>query len=402
MLNSLPIAPSMPASTPAASGTAAPTPADGAAKGEFSKALDEAKAPAQEPSAQSRVRGGGAAGGPDKAPRTLPGKPTFSSLPEAAEGTATDTDGRHAQVAEDKTTDTPLTELLAQWQSQAALQQPGPSAQAAGSAHGARGAAATDGKDGPQTDPLHTGGAASLRLVGSRDPRGASADSGQDPRGSTAQLQQLLASATEDRAAMAEQAALGSDATQPGVAVAPSRVPAADGGFNLGALPAAVAQATAPGSTAAAPAEARLPARPGSADFAPQLGSQLSTFVRDGIEHARLHLNPAEMGPVSVRIQLDGQTAMVHLSADNAQTRQALQESMPQLASQLREAGLTLTGGGVFEQAPRDAQAAADGQRDSRAARGANGSEAGGDEREAAAQQHPRWGQSRGVVDLVA
>lgn len=401
MLNSLPIAPSMPASPPATSGSAAPNPPDGAAKGTFSKALDEAKAPAQEPSAQARVRGGGAAGGPDKAPRTLPGKPTFSSLPEAAERSPNDTDGRDTQVADDNPTVTPLAELLVQLQSQSTLQQQGQSAQAAGSTHGARGAAATDAKDGLQTDALQTGGATSLHLGGSRDPRGTGADSGQTPRGSTARLQDLLASAAEDRATMAEQAADGTDSTPPGPAVAHSRIVAADSGFTLVALPAGAAQATAPGSTAAAPAEARLPARPGSADFAPQLGSQLSTFVRDGVEHARLHLNPADMGPVSVRIQLDGQTAMVHLSADNAQTRQALQESMPQLASQLREAGLTLTGGGVFEQAPRDAQAAADGQRDGRPARGEDRSESSGDGH-GTPSQHPRLPQRRGVVDLVA
>jgi flagellar hook-length control protein FliK len=106
--------------------------------------------------------------------------------------------------------------------------------------------------------------------------------------------------------------------------------------------------------------EARLSASPGSPDFGPQLGAQITTFVRDGLEHARLQLHPADMGPVLVQIQLDGQTAQVHLSAEHAVTRQALEAALPQLASQLREAGLTLSGGGVSEQAQQGRQAPSD------------------------------------------
>ena len=105
----------------------------------------------------------------------------------------------------------------------------------------------------------------------------------------------------------------------------------------------------------AAVATGTLSATPGSPDFAAQLGAQLSTFVRDGVHHAKLELNPADMGPLTVQIRLDGNTAQVHLAAENAHTRQALEQAMPQLAGSLREAGLTLGGGGVFEQ-PRQPQ----------------------------------------------
>ena len=68
-------------------------------------------------------------------------------------------------------------------------------------------------------------------------------------------------------------------------------------------VPAGISAVAAP----ATPAEARLVAAPGSADFSSQLGAQLTTFVREGVQHARLHLHPAELGPVTVRIQIDGQ-----------------------------------------------------------------------------------------------
>jgi flagellar hook-length control protein FliK len=86
--------------------------------------------------------------------------------------------------------------------------------------------------------------------------------------------------------------------------------------------------------------------------FAASLASQVSVLTRDGIERAEIRLNPAEMGPVQVRIQVDGRDAKVEFSADLSSTRQVLEASLPQLAGSLREAGFTLSGGGVFQQAP--------------------------------------------------
>ena len=111
----------------------------------------------------------------------------------------------------------------------------------------------------------------------------------------------------------------------------------------------------APSPAAPAPVthNAELPPAVGSREFAPALAGQVSVMVRDGIEQARLTLNPAELGPIEVRIRIDGSQAQVDFSAAHATTRQALQEAVPALAGTLRENGLTLTGGGVFEQ-PRD------------------------------------------------
>ena len=74
-----------------------------------------------------------------------------------------------------------------------------------------------------------------------------------------------------------------------------------------------------------------------------------SLLARDGIQHAELHLNPADMGPVSVRIAMDGNQAQVDFGADVAATRQAIEAGLPELAGALRDAGFTLTGGGVSQ-----------------------------------------------------
>ena len=185
-----------------------------------------------------------------------------------------------------------------------------------------------------------------------------------------------------------------------GTAAADSRADAAKAAAaELPPLPPTPAQTPAATAVAAsAPAEARIAATPGSADFASQLGAQLSTFVRDGVQHARLELHPVELGPVTVQIQLDGNTAQVNLAAEQAPTRAALEEALPQLAGSLREAGLTLTGGGVFEQPRQSSGSRGDGaptrEGTPRSERDAA--------RESVTLQPLAAPRRRGVVDLVA
>jgi len=147
----------------------------------------------------------------------------------------------------------------------------------------------------------------------------------------------------------------------------------------------------------ALPFQAELRAALGSSEFAPALGTQLSVLVRDGIEHAQLKLNPAEMGPIEVRIRLDGSQAQVDFSASQAGTRQALQDAVPALASALRESGLTLTGGGVFDQ-PREPR----GEARQQARQGTTGLSDTTRDNTSATAGLPRMPRARGVVDLYA
>lgn len=216
-----------------------------------------------------------------------------------------------------------------------------------------------------------------------------------DPRlGGSGSEQQLNAASLDGRT----QGLLGHEATTarseptvaPGASIAATHG-AASVGMSAGANVASAA-ATAPMM------EAQLSARPSSPEFAPMLGAQLSIMARKGVGEARLHLNPAEMGPISVQITLNGQAALVNLAAEHAFTRQILEQSMPTLASALRDAGLTLTGGGVFEQ-PQGARSQEGGaSRADGAETGQEGDAAQG--REATERRVPRA--ARGVVDLYA
>lgn len=109
----------------------------------------------------------------------------------------------------------------------------------------------------------------------------------------------------------------------------------------------------ATGPTAASAPAARLElAQPlHSPAFGPEMAARLSLLAADGVQQAQLHLNPAEMGPVSVQIVVEGQRAQISFHSDQADTRAVLENSLPELAAALRESGLTLSGGGVFQQA---------------------------------------------------
>jgi flagellar hook-length control protein FliK len=152
---------------------------------------------------------------------------------------------------------------------------------------------------------------------------------------------------------------------------------------------------TPPPAPAAAPFEAHLVAALDSPAFAPALGAQVSMLVRDGIQEARLQLNPADMGPINVQIELQGNQAHVEFSADLAATRSALEASLPDLAAALNASGLTLAGGGVFEQARERLP-----QEDTQPAPGVSSRGSGSDGPDTLRAAAPRI--TRGLVDMLA
>jgi flagellar hook-length control protein FliK len=139
--------------------------------------------------------------------------------------------------------------------------------------------------------------------------------------------------------------------------------------------------------------------------FADELGAQVAMWTRQGVQQAELRLNPAEMGPVQVRIRLDGEQAQVQFVADAAATRDALQAALPELRLALADEGLQLTGADVRSDARADTRAdSGPGQRhggpphQGNRRLGAGGGE--GDEPWPAAGPRPTG--RRGLLDLYA
>ena len=100
---------------------------------------------------------------------------------------------------------------------------------------------------------------------------------------------------------------------------------------------------------AAVPTAVTIAAPLATPAFADELGLRMSTLVEAGVERAELHLNPADLGPISVNITMDGTLATIDFGADLAATRHAIEAGLPALAGALQNAGFTLTGGGVSQ-----------------------------------------------------
>lgn len=204
---------------------------------------------------------------------------------------------------------------------------------------GGRASAVSTGDDAGAA-ALPTAAASASALVGAADfdRRAATANLAAGDRGLVVAAREESSAGTGDTDLQSARGRVDAAGTSPGSGLAPSSVagPFPAPGFVTPATP-----ASAP--TASATIAASVP----SPDFAASLGVQLSVFARDGVQHAELHLNPAEMGPLSIRIELDGQAARVAFAADHAATRQAIENGLPALAGALADAGFSLAGGGV-------------------------------------------------------
>lgn len=76
-----------------------------------------------------------------------------------------------------------------------------------------------------------------------------------------------------------------------------------------------------------------------------RVAEQVSHWAgRGGVQNAELELDGLGEGPVKVSITLQGQEARVEFRADQAQTRQVLEDSMPHLRDLLAREGLVLSG----------------------------------------------------------
>lgn len=114
-----------------------------------------------------------------------------------------------------------------------------------------------------------------------------------------------------------------------------------------GALPALAATAAAAPGT---PGHVAPPV--GSPGWAPALAQQIVRLPGGG--EVELHLNPAELGPLQVKLTLVESQAQVVFVAEHSAVRQALEAALPQLRTGLAESGINLgqatVGSGAGEQ----------------------------------------------------
>ena len=92
----------------------------------------------------------------------------------------------------------------------------------------------------------------------------------------------------------------------------------------------------------------------GSTEWKDEVGTHIALMAVNGRESASLRLSPEHLGPVEVRISVDDGKASVYFGAANADTRSALEQSLPRLRELFATQGLVLADAGVSRDAPRN------------------------------------------------
>jgi len=167
----------------------------------------------------------------------------------------------------------------------------------------------------------------------------------------------------------------------------------------------AAKMADAVGNPAAVPGD-RIPARVGSQGWDNQI-SQRIVYMIGKEQAATLTLNPPDLGPVQIVLNVSNDQATVAFSADQLEVRQALENALPRLREMMSESGIALNNAtvdaGARQQQENERRAPG-----SNGANGGNGNLAGGGNEaepavnEAAPRTRTVGLGERGMVDLFA
>jgi flagellar hook-length control protein FliK len=206
-------------------------------------------------------------------------------------------------------------------------------------------------------------GASSTRFDGTDDMMGGRAGPGNELRdgittGRRAELAQQLAersaSGGSNPGAVTSTTEKNSQALSFGTQVAATlRSPAANiAGENRGpeSLPAASAL-TGQGITPPAHGLEKLPtgeqrhainAHLHSAAWPQQFGDKITWLARNDQQSAQLTINPPQLGPIQITLNLSGDQASIAFASPHAEVRQAIESAMPHLKEMLSSAGINL------------------------------------------------------------
>lgn len=73
-----------------------------------------------------------------------------------------------------------------------------------------------------------------------------------------------------------------------------------------------------------------------------EFSQQMVSLVQRGEHRVSLHLNPAQLGPLVVDMEISEQHALLQFASGHAQVRSALEQALPQLRDALAEQGISL------------------------------------------------------------
>lgn len=135
--------------------------------------------------------------------------------------------------------------------------------------------------------------------------------------------------------------------------IQPGQQRSSDNRAPAGLMTALTPAANTPGQASAGSApQIALDVQPqlNSAAWSRVVSSRVVWMAREGVQQAELRLNPSNLGPVEVRLNINNDQASVTFLAQNAATRDALEQAMPRLRESLAENGLSLSHSEVSQQ----------------------------------------------------
>jgi flagellar hook-length control protein FliK len=92
-------------------------------------------------------------------------------------------------------------------------------------------------------------------------------------------------------------------------------------------------------------------------------GQHVIRLAVEGQPAAEIHLNPPDLGPIRVSIEMKGQDATLQFVAAHPQTREALEGSMPRLREIFAGSNITLASADVASKSFSDQSFGSNGQR---------------------------------------
>ena len=87
----------------------------------------------------------------------------------------------------------------------------------------------------------------------------------------------------------------------------------------------------------------------GKADWGQGMGKQILWMVNQNISSAEFRLNPANLGPLEVRIDMDNDQVNVAFSSRHADVRDAVEQALPKLREMFEDKGLNLSDADVSQ-----------------------------------------------------
>lgn len=88
----------------------------------------------------------------------------------------------------------------------------------------------------------------------------------------------------------------------------------------------------------------------GAEDFDDAIGARVGWLADQKIGHAHIKISPNDLGPIDVRLQLDGDKVHASFTSAHAEVRHALESTLPRLREMLNEQGFQLGQADVGQQ----------------------------------------------------